>query len=434
MSDDDKLPAVIPPAPKKRKLPPPQLSVVAPDGQQLPAVARAPNPIKALKKFADRLDDLKGHFDWLQELRKKDIAKVRRYPLNPDEAQKVLDFAIIALRLYDEEWREKAKELDRDYDEIFNPTSAYDEDDEITEDQVSKHIGLLLGSYPNANPGNDDAYVRVMIGEVLAECPTVVVLESACSQIRRANKFPPTTAEVIEAINEQNGVWSPRLRAMWNCNDSAWLLRKELAEVTELVADARVKAEEWRLAAEEKKRADDEKKRLDDELRAQPLELGDRVQHHHMGRGSIVSKASYEDAGFTVLFDHGEKTWILSGDLARLIPGDDGFEITEAESEAAAKKAAAASQQRIEATMEAMEDLDRRPVVGDRVRNSKYGYGTVVWHQTDDIDDGVIVHFDGDDSVREMPVDRLGVCGAIEIPMDLFDLEELPEDDFGWRV
>lgn len=334
-----KLPTVAPP-PKKGKLPPVQLPAVT-NGQQLPAVPTRANPVKALRQFVNRCDDLKDHYEWLQKLR-KELATMRRY-IHPDRAQKVLDNASLALREYEEHYRDMAKELECDYDEKFNPKSAYDEDDDITEEQVSKHIGLLLGSYPNANPGNDEAYVRIMVSEVMAECPSLVVLESACSQIRRANKFPPTTAEVIKAIEEEWKAWSPRLWAMRGCGDSAKELRKEVEAVTELVAVAKAEREEQRRLAEEKKRADAEKKRADDELRAKPLVIGDRVRLRGVKPsdwtfGTIM--APWGD-GFMVELDAGragDEGWFSNDEIERVIPGDNGFEIPLAKRESTETK------------------------------------------------------------------------------------------------
>ena len=236
------------------------------------------------------------------------------------------------------------------------PDSAYDEDGDITEEQVRKHIGLLLSSYPNANPGNEEAYVGMMVGEVLTECPSVIVLESACSQLRRTNKFPPTTAEVIEAIKEQEELWSPRRIAIYSCSSSAWLLREELTAVTELVAAHRLKVEEQRRVREEKKRADDE-------LRAKPLVVGDRVRctDHHAASGVIVDiweEDTFHHRGMYVVFDDAVSLFVSDfTKLRRLLPGDSEYRVNEYQARAWRRLA---------------------PVVGDRLHDCEHGPGRLM--------------------------------------------------------
>jgi hypothetical protein len=272
---NDKLPTV-PPAPK-RKLPPVQLSV-APDDGQLPVVARAPNPIKALHKFADRSEDLGNHYFRLMAASEK-LGLVIKYPHTVD-GPKIMETARVELRKYDNYFREEAKELERQRD-TFDPSEAYDEEGDVLEDRVWKHIGLLVSSFPNANPGNADAYVGAMVGEVLTVSFSEMALKLACSQIRKTKDFTPTTAEVIKAIEEQQEQWAGRSMAITCCDEVAEELREELKVATELVAAEEVKREEACLAAEAKKRADDE-------LRAQPLVLGDRVNWCHRHCGGVI--------------------------------------------------------------------------------------------------------------------------------------------------
>ena len=140
--------------------------------------------------------------------------------------------------------------------EIFNPDDAYDDDYQLIEGRVRIHIAMLVGSIPNATPGNPEAYIGMMVEEVMTEDISLPALESACSQIRRRVKFTPSISEVIEAIQEQAELWEPRLNAIHGCEDYATWLRDKLRIATELVAAEQVKREEQRLAAEEKKRVD----------------------------------------------------------------------------------------------------------------------------------------------------------------------------------
>jgi hypothetical protein len=276
----------------KKKLPsiPPQVppaQLPAATSGQLPAVAKATHPVRALKDFTAMADDLADHYGQLKRAR-RNIRSVRETPYQAN-AQKDLDEAGALLSRRDEYFRKLVKKLELALNERFSPDDAYDDDYQLTEECVRAAIALLLASFPNANPGNSEAYVGMMVEEVMAEDDvSLVVLESACSQIRRTSKFPPTTAEVIEAIREQAELWEPRLDAIHECEKVIGWMRDELtAAQGELTAATAAREERARIAAE--------KKRADDELRAQPLKIADRVQNkraYHMGPGTIADASS----------------------------------------------------------------------------------------------------------------------------------------------
>jgi hypothetical protein len=253
----------IPPQKPPAKLP---AATSGQNGQQLPAVAKAAHPVRALKHFTATADDLAEHYGKLQKAR-ENIRSVRQSP-NVANAQKYLDEARALLSRHDKCFCELPKELKIALDERFSPDDAYDEDYRLTEERVRAAIALLLASCPNANPGNSEAYVGMMVEEVMAEDDvSLVVLESACSQIRRSSKFPPTTAEVIEAIREQVELWEPRLNSIHSCEHVVRWIRDELTAAQDELTAATAEREERARIAQEKKRADDE-------LRAQPWRSG----------------------------------------------------------------------------------------------------------------------------------------------------------------
>jgi hypothetical protein len=372
----------------KKKLPsiPPQkppAQLPAATSGQLPAVAKATHPVRALKDFTAKADDLARHYGQLNTA-SRNIRSVRQTP-HQTNAQKYLDEACALLSWHDKNFRELAKKLKVALDERFSPDDAYDDDYRLTEERVRAAIALLLASFPNANPGNSEAYVGMMVEEVMAEDDvSLVVLESACSQIRRTSKFPPTTAEVIEAIQEQAELWEPRLNAIHSYANLVGWIRHELT------AAKAEREEQARIAAE--------KKRADDVLRAQPLKVGDRVQNkraYHMGPGTIAD-ASRD--GFYVCYDSMANGYVDGKDLQRLIPGDPGFEIVEAKRAAIEKRLA---------EYRVLLQRKRRPVVGDRVTDDigerhpldedpPNGAGTVVFAGDfdDDYDDGFTIQFD----------------------------------------
>ena len=62
---------------------------------------------------------------------------------------------------------------------------------------IRKAIATLLGSFPNAAPGDPKVYTAMLLEEVNAADPSYEVLESACRKIRRTSKFVPAVAEVL---------------------------------------------------------------------------------------------------------------------------------------------------------------------------------------------------------------------------------------------
>jgi hypothetical protein len=373
----------LPTTPKKGNLPPAQLPAAT--SGQLPAVAKATHPVRALKDFAAMADNLAEHYGRLTKAR-QNIRDVRQPPYLSN-AQKCLDEAGALLSRHDTYFRELAKELELALDERFSPDDAYDDDYRLTEERVRAAIALLLASFPNANPGNSEAYVGMMVEEVMAEDDvSLVVLESACSQIRRTSKFPPTTAEVIEAIQEQVELWEPRLNAIDSCEHVVGWIRDELtAAQDELIAATAEREEQARIAAE--------KKRADDELRAQPLKVGDRVQDKRYPWPATIADVSKD--GFYVCYDSMGNGYVDGQDLQRLIPGDPSFEILEAQRAAIEKRLA---------EYRVLLQRQRRPVVGDRVTvdildsvgPKAQGAGTVVFAGDfdDDYDDGFSIQFD----------------------------------------
>jgi hypothetical protein len=112
--------------------------------------------------------------------------------------------------------------------EKFEPDDAYGDNGEITKSQVSKHIALLIGSFPNANPADPRTYTETLIEEVVAAAPMVTTLEAACRKVRRTAKFLPTISEVLAAIEVEERVWDERWAAIDYADMEADTLRKKL--------------------------------------------------------------------------------------------------------------------------------------------------------------------------------------------------------------
>jgi hypothetical protein len=191
---------------------------------------------------------------------------------------------------------------------------------------------------------------------------------------------------VIEAIREQAKLWEPRLDAIHSCGNVVGWMRDELKAATELVATAQAEWEKQRQAAEEKKRADDE-------LRAQPLKVGDRVRGcgKYAGHGSGTIEREGWMGGFVVTLDTACQYFFKTEHLSRLIPGDTGFELTDAKRAEIAQKLAEYDKSRAnQLAIIERQRSERLLAPGDRVFAHHEGHGTVL----DGIGDVYTVRFD----------------------------------------
>jgi len=150
----------------------------------------------------------------------------------------------------------------------FDPEDAYEDDSyQIRKAQVAKHVSLLVGSFPNAAPGNPEVYVMMLVEEIIADAPSVPVLESTRRIIRRTQKFLPAISEVLEILKEEKK-WDKCLDG-FQCDDVAEALREKLD------------AEKQRREAEAKER--EERNRI----AALPFKTGDAVHHSKFGDGTV---------------------------------------------------------------------------------------------------------------------------------------------------
>jgi hypothetical protein len=238
---------------------------------QLPAknVAK-PYRYRAFDDFANEAGRLASQYRLLEK------AAQNVYSHCSSEALKHAEYLLAE---YDRRDRERAERLDLAQRE-FEPDEAYDEDG-MTRSQVAKHVSLLIGSFPNANPGDPETYTKMLIEEIMAAVVSVVSLETACRNIRRSAKFLPTISEVLEAIKEANSLWSKRWEAIECFEEAAEELRTKLT-------------------AEKDRRAQQEIQREKRKLAPPAFTVGDRVEHQKFGRGTV---SEVDGNKYTVKFD-----------------------------------------------------------------------------------------------------------------------------------
>lgn len=180
----------------------------------------------------------------------------------------------------------------------FDPDDAYDDNGDITKGQVSKHIALLVGSFPNANPADPETYTKMLIEEVVAAAPTVTALEAACRKVRRTAKFLPAISEVLAALKEEERAWEGRWGAINYSNWEADDLRKKL------------EAEFARRSAIEAAKAQ----------ALLPFAPGDRVSHAKFGFGVV---ADVDGNKISVAFEKCGDRKVVADFLTRMASGND---------------------------------------------------------------------------------------------------------------
>jgi len=101
-----------------------------------------------------------------------------------------------------------------------------------TSEQIKEQLALLLGAFPSSNAPDPMVYSRMMFNEVVAAGPSVIAVAMACSELRRTLQWPPSIADVLKAIREQEMRWQYRLRcASAIANDYAEALSKLLERI-----------------------------------------------------------------------------------------------------------------------------------------------------------------------------------------------------------
>jgi hypothetical protein len=113
---------------------------------------------------------------------------------------------------------------------------------------VSEQIALLLASFQNSRPGTPKVFARMLTEEVYANNPNAIVLESACRRVRREKDFPPSIAEVLKAIKEEDSAWCDRWCDEYDPDKYRQDLEQAIAK-----AEAKIALAEAKLAEREAK-------------------------------------------------------------------------------------------------------------------------------------------------------------------------------------
>jgi hypothetical protein len=273
-----------------------------------PSVSHWPTQ-KKIRSLADSLDDIvSAEADIVAAVKK--LAANSSNPALLEVAKKEADFYTRCIRteIASGELSKLKKEC--------SPTGWWDDDDEVQRPEIAMMVAKLVGSFPTSNIPDPKVFVRVLIEDVMACNPSFLVLDSACRKLRTEQKFMPSIAEVVAAIEIQDRTWSKRFFALSG-------IEYRYKELVKLIAESEIAV----AAAEERR----ERQRKYQEAKAAPLLVGDRVRHKNVVGAGVVTKPSELDCGdqaWYVLFDnYPEKgdLWVLAKFLEKLVEGDSGF-------------------------------------------------------------------------------------------------------------
>jgi hypothetical protein len=79
---------------------------------------------------------------------------------------------------------------------------------------IRQQLAFLLGAFPASTAPDPQVYSRVMIAEVSAAQPSLHALDTACRNLRRSLRWPPSIGEVLSSLEEAEAKWSRRYSAV----------------------------------------------------------------------------------------------------------------------------------------------------------------------------------------------------------------------------
>lgn len=236
------------------------MNTVVPIKNAVPAKASAEMwaDQKRIEQVAEHLHDLCDFRDDLQRM-------TRRLTSGWDGEADLAEAKKLLARYDAEEINSSVELAEREF-EGLEPSEWTNSEGEIQRPAVSKMLAYLVGSFPTSNLPNATVFTQAMLNDVMALDPEFVVLEAACRNLRKTQRFMPAICELIEEIEKQDGIWRKAKRGL--------LVTFDYTELKERVAACQAKQDQLRLEAEE---------------RAKPIEVDCIVLHKKLGYGIVTA-------------------------------------------------------------------------------------------------------------------------------------------------
>lgn len=198
------------------------LTVVGPSKRVAPI-----NKWKILDSLIFDADNILERFDALDEQRKellRHAKMIERYEY-PDI---MTDPALNEIEI---ERLEKCRQAIT----LLDPAENYDDDGDFKKAVIGKRIAALLGAYPSGTPSTPEVYTKMLVEHVaINDELNWIILDCACREIERTQKFLPAISEILEIIDRQQELWRKRRVAISG-------IERRSRDVAEVLAKVRPK-------------------------------------------------------------------------------------------------------------------------------------------------------------------------------------------------
>jgi hypothetical protein len=180
----------------------------------------------------------------------------------------------------DAEWLTELVARCKEGFERFNRADNYDADGTLSETYVAKRLGVMVGAFPNVNPGTPKDYARMLVEHVAAvDGLTDVALEGACREIVETRKFAPAIAEVMTTITDHVHKWQDWRKAVFTIEYTRQMTIETLA-LREREAAKRAHDKKVEQASYAARRAIETTQRLAKEIEVAKAALAAVMQRH----------------------------------------------------------------------------------------------------------------------------------------------------------
>ena len=195
------------------------LTVVGPSKRVAPI-----NKWKILDSLIFDADNIVERFDAL-DVQKKELLRHAVMIERGDYPDAMTDPALNKVEI---EWLEKCRQAIT----LLDPAENYDDDGNFKKAVIGKRIAALLGAYPSGTPSTPEVYTKMLVEHVaINDELNWIILDCACREIERTQKFLPAISEILEIIDEQQALWLKRQVAIRDLESRARHVAEVLAKV-----------------------------------------------------------------------------------------------------------------------------------------------------------------------------------------------------------
>jgi hypothetical protein len=178
-------------------------------GPSVPAKRGSINKWKRLDDFISDADWLVERYDALAEQQNELVRYVKvtdrgEFDTAPDMTDPALD-------------DDEIETLQKCHQAIalLDPGDNYDDEGNFKKSIIAKRLTATIGAIPSNAPPTPEVYIKMLVEHVaIIDKLNYFILECACREIERKQKYVPAIPEVLEIITEQQELWEKRQAAI----------------------------------------------------------------------------------------------------------------------------------------------------------------------------------------------------------------------------